>query len=125
MAFTPEEIRNKLFYFSDAAHVLHLDTRTYSEHKALNFAYKGLIDFRDEISEKLMGYQNGKRIGKCRVDDLPIYSKSSVDNLVSEGLKFAADLEDWAESKKYCDITNIAQALSGLFAQTQYLLTLS
>ena len=122
---TPEEIRSKLFYFSDAAHVLHLDTRSFAEHKALDFAYKGLLEFRDELSELLMGYMNGKRLGKVKVGELPTYSQEAVTDMVKEGLKFSYDLEKFAEDKNYCDIANTAQALSGLFAKTQYLLTLS
>ena len=122
---TPEEIRSKLFYFSDAAHVLHLDTRSYAEHKALNSLYKSLIDFRDDISELLMGYQNGKRLGKVKIGELPTYSQEAVTDMVKEGLKFAYELEEFAEDKNYCDIANTAQSLSGLFAKTQYLLTLS
>jgi hypothetical protein len=45
--------------------------------------------------------------------------------MVKEGLKFAYELEKFAEDKNYCDISNTAQELSGLFAKTQYLLTLS
>lgn len=125
MTLTPEIIRSKLFYFSDAAHILHLDTRSYAEHKALQFAYEGLIGFRDDISELVMGYQNGKRIGKTKIDEMPTYSGEAVTALVKDGLAFSAELEEWAEGKGYCDVENTAQALSGLFAKTQYLLTLS
>lgn len=122
---TPEIIKGKLFSFHDIAHSLHLDTRSYAEHKALSKLYEGLDDFADDVCEKIMGYQNGKRIGKAKLDELPAYSQEAVTALVKEGLSFAKELEDWAEEKNYCDITNIAQSLSGLFAQTQYLLTLS
>jgi hypothetical protein len=40
-------------------------------------------------------------------------------------MSFAYELEMWAEDKKYCDISNKAQDLSGIFARTQYMLTLS
>lgn len=124
-ALTPEIIKGKLFSFHNSAHSLHLDTRSYAEHKALKALYEGLESFKDEILELLMGYQNGKRIGKAKLDELPTYSQEAVTALVKEGLKFSSDLEEFAEDKKYCDIANTAQALSGLFAKTQYLLTLS
>jgi hypothetical protein len=122
---TPEQIKGKLFSFHNSAHSLHLDTRSYAEHKALQGLYKGLATFKDELLELLMGYQNGKRIGKAKLDELPSYSQEAVTEMVKEGLKFAYELEKFAEDKNYCDIANTAQALSGLFAKTQYLLTLS
>lgn len=122
---TPETIKGKLFSFQLAAHSLHLDTRSFAEHKALQKLYEGIDDLKDGILEILMGYQNGKRIGKSKLDELPTYSQEAVTALVKEGLSFAYDLEKWAEDKKYCDISNKAQDLSGLFAQTQYMLTLS
>jgi len=122
---TPEIIKGKLFSFHNSAHSLHLDTRSFAEHKALQSLYEDLVTFKDELSELLMGYQNGRRIGKAKLDELPTYSQEAVTNMVKEGLAFASELEEWAEDKKYCDIENTAQALSGLFAKTQYMLTLS
>lgn len=125
MALTPETIKGKLFSMHNSAHSLHLDTRSYAEHKALEFLYTELATFKDELCELIMGYQNGKRIGKAKLDELPTYSQEAVTSMVKEGLSFAIELEEWAEDKKYCDVENTAQALSGVFAKTQYLLTLS
>lgn len=122
---TPEIIQGKLFSFQNKAHKFHLDTRNYAEHKALDGLYNGLNEFADEICEKLMGYQNGKRIGVPKLDEMAVYSPENVAALIKEGMKFAYDLYEWASEKKYCDIENIAQGLSGLFAKTNYLLTLS
>lgn len=121
---TPEGIQSKLFSLSDAAHKLHLDTKSYAEHKALGKLYEGLIDFRDEISEKLMGYQSGKRIGKLKLEDIPEYTDGASLKLANDVKDFAYELYEWAGEKHYCDIENIAQSLSGLGAQTIYLLTL-
>lgn len=125
MTLTPEVIKGKLFSFQNAAHSLHLDTRSYAEHKALNKLYDGIDGLKDSILEILMGYQNGKRIGKAKLDEFPVYSQEAVTSLIKEGLSFSYELEMWAEDKKYCDISNKAQDLSGLFANVQYLLTLS
>lgn len=122
---TPEEIQSKLFSFRTSAHKLHLDTRSFAEHSALNGLYDALGDFADEISEKIMGYMNGKRIGAGKLDPLPVYENGAAMSLAKEIEKFGNDLEDWAESKGYCDIENIAQSLSGLGAKTKFLLTLS
>lgn len=121
---TPESIQSKLFSLSDIAHKLHLDTKSYAEHKALGKLYEGLVDFRDEISEKIMGYQNGKRIGKLKLEDIPEYTEGAPLKLANDVLDFAYELYEWAGEKHYCDIENIAQSLSGLGSQTVYLLTL-
>ena len=124
VSLTPEYIQGKLFHLSDAAHKLHLDTKSYAEHKALGKLYEGLIDFRDEISEKLMGYLNGKRIGKLKIEDIPEYTDGAPLKLANEIIDFAYELYEFAGEKHYCDIENISQSLSGLGAQTVYLLSL-
>lgn len=122
---TPEEIRNKLFYFHQAAHVFHQETMGGWEHDALGKLYTELVDFKDDIPEKIMGYMDGKRIGSFKALPIPEYSdKNSSIKLVKEIIAFAKDLEEYAEAKEYCDIANIAQSLSGLGAKTIYRLTL-
>ena len=122
---TPEDIQAKLFSLRNSAHKLHLDTRSFAEHKAADKLYTELNGFVDEISEKIMGYMNGRRIGAGKLEPLPVYESGALVKLAKEVMQFGADLEDWAASKNYCDIENIAQSLSGLGAKTAYLLTLS
>ena len=121
---TPEYIQNQLHYFNDAAQKYHHDTRSYAEHKALRGLYEGLNDFRDDILELVMGY-TGKRIGTLKRTDIPSYSNEEVIKMVNLLKDFAYEVYKWAEEKKYCDVENTAQDLSGLAAKTLYLLTLS
>lgn len=124
-SFSPEYIQNKLFYFQDVAQKFHHDTRSFAEHKALDELYTGVSEFKDDILEKIIGYQGGKRIGKLVIESIPDYSHAESIKL-SEAIKeFSYGLEEWAGNKKYCDIENIAQGLSGLAAKTLYLLTLT
>lgn len=125
VSFTPEQILGELFYFHNVAHKYHLDTKSFAIHKATDELYKGLVDFKDNIAELLMGYMGGKRIGKIKIDDIPEYSDSNVIKLAKDLEKFAHELYEWAGEKEYCDIENTAQALSGLAASTIYKLTLS
>lgn len=125
MEMTAETIQSKLFYFHDALHKYHLDTRSFAEHKSLDKAYKFLVDFKDEISELLMGYMGGKRIGRIKIDEIPGYSHEAVVKLSNEIKDFGYELYEWAGNKKYCDIENKAQDLSGLGAKLVYLLTLT
>lgn len=122
---TPEEIRNKLFYFHQAAHVFHQDTKNGWEHDALSKLYTDLIDFKDDIPEKIMGYMAGKRLSSFKSLPVPEYTGlESSNKLVKELMAFSRSLEEWAEQNEYCDIENMAQALSGLGAKTMYRLTL-
>lgn len=122
---TPEYIQGKLFSFHNIAHKFHLDTKSFAQHKCLDNLYKELVEFKDDISEKLMGYMGGKRIGSITLDPIPNYSESAAKKLASDVMDFGAELEEWAENKNYCDIENIAQSLSGIGAETAYLLTLN
>lgn len=120
---TPEYIVNKLFSYRNIAHALHLATPSYEEHKALDFLYSELNGFEDDIPEKLMGY-TGKRVGKIKLDDIPVYSQGAVQKLVNDVLTFSYDVYEWAEENHYCDIENKAQELSGVAAKTRYFLSL-
>lgn len=124
MKMTPEYIQGKLFSFHNAAHKYHLDTKSFAQHSAMSSLYGSLSSFKDEISEKLMGYMNGNRIGEITIDKIPPYSVEASEKLANEILVFAKELLEWAEEKDYCDIENIAQGLSGEAAKTIYLLTL-
>lgn len=121
---TPEYIQNQLHYYNDAAQKYHHDTKSFAEHKALGHLYEELNGFRDDILELVMGY-TGKRIGQLKRTDIPVYSNEEVLKMVN-GLKdFAYEVYEWAEDKKYCDVENTAQDLSGLASKTLYMLTLS
>lgn len=124
-SFTPEYVQGKLFYFHDAAHKFHLDTKSFAEHKALDILYTELVTFKDSICELMIGYMNGKRIGKLKLDEVPEYNSSEPIKLVNNIKDFSYELEEWAEGNKYCDIENTAQSLSGLAAKVSYLLTLT
>lgn len=121
---TPEEIRNKLFYFHQAAHVFHQDTTDGWEHDALGKLYTDLIEFKDDIPEKIMGYMGGKRIVGFKSMPVAEYTSGCAMSLAKEIIDFGKKLEEWAEAKEFCDISNIAQSLSGLGAKTVYRLTL-
>lgn len=44
-----------LFHARTTAHVLHLQTRSYAEHKALNEFYDGIVDLTDAFAEAYQG----------------------------------------------------------------------
>jgi len=123
---TPEEIRDRLFYFRDTAHDFHHQTKGGWEHDALGKLYEALDEFADDITEEMMGYMDGKRIGGLMRIPSPKYGghESSV-KMVKDLLEFAHELYEWGGDNKFCSIENRAQDLSGLAAKTIYRLTLS
>ena len=122
---TPEYIEGKIFSLHNIAQKFHHDTKSFAEHMALGGLYEALEKYRDEIPEKLMGYMGGKKIGKIELDEIPSYSHEAAVKLSEDVREFGYELYEWAGKKKYCDIENIAQALSGDGAKTVYLLTLN
>jgi len=119
---TTEEIAGKLATFHEQIHIIHWETRSYAEHKALGDFYEFLQDFKDDVVEKLMGY-TGKRIQSLKIDS--IISNADSMKVVEEILKFSKELESYGDSSKFGDISNMAQSLSGEAAKIKYLLTLS
>lgn len=121
---TPEYIQGKLFSFANAAHKYHLDTKSFEQHKGLQKLYEGLNDFKDSISESLMGY-TGKRIGRIKIDEVMPYTENEPKDLCKEIMDFAYEVYEWAGDQHYCDVENKAQDLSGLASKVNYLLTLT
>jgi DNA-binding ferritin-like protein len=116
-----ETIAGKLTYFHEQLHLLHWQTTSYAQHKALGKLYEYVQDFKDGVVEKLMGY-TGKRPGVYKIEALSAADSNSV---VTALMDFSSNLKRYAESNSYHDIANLADALSGEAAKTKYLLTLS
>jgi DNA-binding ferritin-like protein len=116
-----ETIAGKLTYFHEQLHLLHWQTTSYAQHKALGKLYEYVQDFKDGVVEKLMGY-TGKRPGIYKIEAL---SSADSNSVVTALMDFSSNLKRYAESNSYHDIANLADALSGEAAKTKYLLTLS
>jgi len=116
-----ETIAGKLTYFHEQLHLLHWQTTSYAQHKALGKLYEYVQDFKDGAVEKLMGY-TGKRPGVYKIEAL---SSADSNSVVTALMDFSSNLKRYAESNSYHDIANLADALSGEAAKTKYLLTLS
>jgi DNA-binding ferritin-like protein len=116
-----ETIAGKLTYFHEQLHLLHWQTTSYAQHKALGKLYEYVQDFKDGAVEKLMGY-TGKRPGVYKIEAL---SSADSNSVVTALMDFSSNLKKYAESNNYHDIANLADALSGEAAKTKYLLTLS
>jgi hypothetical protein len=116
-----ESIAAKLTYFHEQLHLLHWQTTSYAQHKALGKLYEFVQDFKDGAVEKLMGY-TGKRPAPYKIEPL---TNCAAAQCVSDLMSFASDLKMYGEKNSFHDICNLADALSGEAAKTKYLLTLS
>ena len=116
-----EGIAGKLTYFHEQLHLLHWQSQSYAEHKALGKLYEYVHDFKDGVVEKLMGYL-GKRPQVFKIEPL---SNATPMSVVENLCMFASELKAYGEANKFHDICNLADALSGEAAKTKYLLTLS
>jgi len=116
-----ESIAGKLTHFHEQLHLIHWQTSSYAEHQAVGALYDYVHDFKDGVIEKLMGY-TGRKPGTYKIEPL---TNCTSAQCVSDLLSFASALKSYAESNKYHDISNLADALSGEAAKTKYLLTLS
>ncbi|MCI4435858.1 MAG: hypothetical protein JHC33_03500 [Ignisphaera sp.] len=120
-SLTLETIAGKLTHIQEQLHLLHWQTTSYAEHKALGKLYEYVQDFKDGVVEKLMGY-TGKRPGAYKIEPLGGANATSV---VSELMSFASSLKAYGEKNSYHDVCNLADSLSGEAAKTKFLLTLS
>lgn len=121
-AMTLETIVSKLTYFHEQLHLIHWQTSSYAEHKAVGELYEYVQDFKDDVMEKLMGYMNKKpKAYKAE----PIADGASSNTVVAELMSWSYQLYEWAGENDYCDVENMAQELSGKASKTKYLLTLS
>lgn len=121
---SPDAIATKLTYFELQLHNLHWATRSYAEHQALGGLYDAVFDLKDEIVEKIMGY-SGIRAKIGNPGQLKDYAPGVSEQVVSELISFAKQLQNYGASMNMPDIENVAQSLSGTAAKTKYLLTLS
>ncbi len=116
-----ESIAAKLTYFHEQLHLLHWQSTSYAEHKALGKLYEYVQDFKDGLIEKIMGY-TGKRPSPYKIEPL---TNCTANQCVSDLLAFASQLKQYGERNGFHDVCNLADSLSGEAAKTKYLLTLS
>jgi hypothetical protein len=120
--FSIESVAGKLLYFQEQIHLLHWITANEAEHLALGGMYEYIQDFRDDVTEKLMGYTN-RKIRGFKMDSVSEGVVSST--IISDLIIFAHELKNWARMNDYDDVENLSQSLSGEAAKVRYKLTQS
>jgi hypothetical protein len=86
-----KELINQLFAARDAAHILHLKTRSFAAHMALGALYDALVPLADGLAE---AYQ-----GKYGIMDFGTSGPTMLFDTTSP-VTFIGQLASWAESAK-------------------------
>jgi len=105
-----------LFLARDVAHSVHLNTRSYSKHKALRKFYDEVIDLADKFAEAYQGRHG-------LIGPISLMSAGKTSNI----LAFMQDQVDQIEKIRYevCDkaetpLQNIIDEIIGLYLSTIY-----
>lgn len=123
-SLNPDKIISILFQAHTQFHFYHLQTTSYAEHKALDDMYNGLVDYKDSISEYLLGIQAPKRLSNLETSVILPYSSSNVTKSIDELFQFTKDLCDYADKLNLEQLCNLSSELQGLTIRIKYLLTL-
>ena len=104
---------SKLFEARDFAHIAHLKTKSYAQHKALNSFYDGLLDLSDSLIETFQGQYGLAKIEISKVTDAdPIAYLEDFAMYVIESHN--------AFDKKDTHLHNIVDEIAALTYQTIY-----
>ena len=105
----------KLFESRQVAHNVHLQTKSYALHKALNSYYDDVLDLTDKFIETYSG-QYGIVSGYEKLDISPVSEKE-----IEGYLKDCAEIFSLArETMKDSHLQNIMDEIVGLVYQTLY-----
>jgi chloramphenicol O-acetyltransferase len=105
-----------LFLARDVAHSVHLNTRSYSKHKALRHFYEGAVELADKFAEAYQG-----RYGL--IGPISLMSAKKTTNIVEFLEDSMADIEKMRFEvceKTDTPIQNIIDEIVGLYLSTLY-----
>lgn len=112
----PADFVGTLFLARDVTHSVHLNTRSYSKHKALRNFYDGVIDLADKFAEAYQGRHG-------LIGPISLMSAKKNGNVI----EFLEDSLKDIESARYdvCDkgdtaMQNIIDEIVGLYLSTLY-----
>lgn len=115
---TPQQqLLNELHRHLMVLVISHYHWKSLARHQAFGETYHKLIALADPITEQLIGYSKSYPsslvIGTVEAEEPQKVAQSLID--------LAKRLKKFAEEKEYCGVENLADELSGLGAQLQFL----
>jgi len=123
-SLSPDIIMNRLFSDHSKAHYYHLQATSYAQHKMLRKLYEALEDSKDAICEYLLGMQAPKRFGMMTSEPVPAFSDAVLTRFLEDGCKFTMQIIEYAKSKNWEQLANLASDLQGEWVKAKYLNTL-
>lgn len=118
-------IVTKFLTFQNQIKILHWQTTSYSEHKALDGLFSDLAESIDEFIETFMG-KNGRIVAQTNFNlTLQNYSVLAPMDLMNQMVAYLSnELPAMLDANKDTDLLNIRDEILGSVNQTKYLLTL-
>jgi RNA binding exosome subunit len=112
----PGDFVGLMFLGRDIAHTVHLSTRSYAKHRALNSFYVDIIEAADKFAESYQGRHG--LIGKITV---PEYKNSkNIIEFLENQLKTIEEVRYDVCEKTDTPIQNIIDEICGLYLSTLY-----
>ena len=106
----------ELFLARDVAHSVHLNTRSFSKHSALNTFYDEIIDLADKFAEAYQGRHG--LIGPISL--MSAKKNGNIIEFLEQSLKDIEDMRYEVVSKTDTPIQNIIDEIVGLYLSTLY-----
>ena len=106
----------ELFLARDVAHSVHLNTRSFSKHSALNTFYDEVIDLADKFAEAYQGRHG-------LIGPISLMSAKKTTNIIEfleQSLKDIEDMRYEVCDKTDTTIQNIIDEIVGLYLSTIY-----
>lgn len=116
----------KALLHSSQIKLLHWQTKSYAEHKALDKLFNGIIDFQDDLVEVIMG-KYGRPTLEGNMANLSLYNYADCECL--EAIKkikdcYCKDCKGYFTAEEDPEILNILDEIIALLDKTMYLLSL-
>lgn len=105
-----------MFLARDVAHSVHLNTRSYAKHKALNEFYDGIVDLADKFAEAYQGKYG-------LIGPISLMSAKKTNNIVEflEGqVDDLSEMRYKVVDKECTPLQNIIDEIMGLYFSTLY-----
>ena len=118
---TPDIIASKLFSYHSWAHLYHLQTTSFAQHKMLEGLYEALEDSKDSICEYLLGVQIPMRFGNIVMEQPEPFSDQVLVKFLDDGFNFSVSLISYGNSCNFEQLSNLASELQGTFIRAKYL----
>ena len=106
----------ELFLARDVAHSVHLNTRSFSKHSALQSFYDEVIDLADKFAEAYQGRHG--LIGPISL--MSAKKNGNIIEFLEQSLKDIEDMRYEVVSKTDTAIQNIIDEIVGLYLSTLY-----